>query len=200
MNKVKVILKKTVKAVFWVVIGFALLFVFIAVLIQIPVIQNKIVHYATSFISGKTHSRVEIKNVSISFPKSVVIKGLFMEDLKKDTLLYVGEAKINIAFKDLLSNKISINNFALEEVSLNAKRILTDSLFNFNFLLTAFSDTTNQTKVKPQSTSKWVFSVDNVSLKNIRLHYDDEYGGMNAAAVLGKLDLKMEKIDLEKSI
>ena len=200
MSKVLFILKKTLKAVLWVVPGLVLLFVIIAVLIQIPLIQNKLVHYATSFISGKTHSRVEIKNISISFPKSVVIKGLFMEDLQKDTLLYVGEAKVNIAFKDLLFNKISINNFAVEDVSLNAKRILTDSLFNFNFLLTAFSDTTNQTKVNPQSTSKWIFSVDNVSLKNIRLHYDDKYGGMNAAAVLSKLDLKIEKIDLEKSI
>lgn len=182
------------------VTGLVLLLIIIVVLIQIPVIQNKLVHYAASYVSGKTHSRVEVKNINISFPKSIVIRGLFMEDLQKDTLLYVGEAKVNIAFKDLLSNKISINNFSVENVSLNANRIRTDSLFNYDFLLTAFGDTTNQTKVKPQTTSKWTFSVDNLSLKNLRLHYNDEYGGMNAKVILGGLVLKMEKFDLEKSI
>ena len=200
MNKVQSFLKKTLKAVLWVTIVLVLIFVIIAALIQIPVVQNKIVHYATSFVSNKTHTRVEIKNISISFPKSVVIEGLYLEDLKKDTLLYAGKAKVNIALYDLFNYKIAINSFALEDVNLKLNSTKTDSLFNYNFLLTAFSDTTNQTKVKPQSTSKWTFSIDNVSLKNIRLHYDDEYGGMNVVAVLGNLELKMDEIDPGKSI
>lgn len=151
-------------------------FILAVVIIQIPGIQNKIVQYATSFASNKTHTRVEIKNISISFPKAVIIEGLFLEDLKKDTLLYAGKVKINIALFDLLSSKISINSFALDGVNLNLCRTNADSLFNFNFLLAAFSDTTNQTKVKPQSPSKWTFSINRASLKNIRFHYDDEYG------------------------
>ena len=200
MNKVQSFLKKTLKAVLWLAIVLVLIFVIIAALIQIPVVQNKIVHYATSFVSNKTHTRVEIKNISISFPKSVVIEGLYLEDLKKDTLLYAGKAKVNIALYDLFNYKIAINSFALEDVNLKLNSTKTDSLFNYNFLLTAFSDTTNQTKVKPQSTSKWTFSIDNVSLKNIRLHYNDEYGGMNVVAVLGNLELKMDEIDPGKSI
>src|SRR5450759_580127 len=200
MNKVQSFLKKTLKAVLWLAIVLVLIFVIIAALIQIPVVQNKIVHYATSFVSNKTHTRVEIKNISISFPKSVVIEGLYLEDLKRDTLLYAGKAKVNIALYDLFNYKIAINSFALKDVNLKLNSTKTDSLFNYNFLLTAFSDTTNQTKVKPQSTSKWTFSIDNVSLKNIRLHYDDEYGGMNIAAVLGNLELKMDEIDPGKSI
>jgi len=175
-------------------------FILAAAIIQIPGIQNKIVQYATSFVSNKTHSRVEIKNISISFPKAVVIEGLFLEDLKKDTLLYAGKVKINIALFDLLSSKISINSFALDVVNLNLCRTNADSLFNFNFLLAAFSDTTNQTKVKPQSPSKWTFSIDRVNLKNIRFHYDDEYGGMNVTALLGNLKLTINEIDFGKSI
>ncbi|MCK9399746.1 MAG: AsmA family protein [Bacteroidales bacterium] len=200
MNKLQSFLKKTLKAVLWVAIVIILIVVIIAALIQIPGIQNKIVHYATSFVSNKTHTRVEIKNISISFPKSVVIEGLYLEDAQKDTLLYAGKAKINIAPYDLFSDKISISSFALEDVNLNLYSTDIDSLFNYNFLLTAFSDTTNQTKVKPQSTSKWTFSIDKASLKNIRLHYDDEYGGMNVAVVLGSLKLKMDEIDFGKSI
>jgi len=200
LNKVQSFLKKTLKAILWVAIVIVLIVIIIAALIQIPGIQNKIVHYATSFVSNKTHTRVEIKNISISFPKSVVIEGLYLEDTQKDTLLYTGKAKINIALYDLFSKKISISAFTLEDVNLNLTRTETDSLFNFNFLLTAFSDTANQTKVKPQSKAKWTFSIDKVSLKNIRFQYDDEYGGMNLSAVLGSLKLEMDEIDFVKSI
>ena len=200
LNKAKSFLRKTLKAALWVVITFVITFIIVAAIIQIPGIQNKIVRYAISFVSNKTHTRVEIKNISISFPKAVVIEGLFLEDLKKDTLLYAGKVKINIALFDLLSSKISINSFALDGVNLNLCRTNADSLFNFNFLLTAFSDTTNQTKVKPQSPSKWTFSIDRVSLKNSRFNYNDEYRGMNVTALLGNLKLTINEIDFGKSI
>ena len=177
-----------------------LLFVIIAALIQIPAIQNKIVHFATTFISNKTHTRVEIKNISISFPKSVVIKGLFLEDVQKDTLLFANKAKINIALFDLISSKISISSFSLDSATINLYNTKSDSLFNYNFLLTAFSDTTTKTKVKDKSPSKWTFSIGKVNLENIRLRYDDEFGGMNVTAVLPDLELKMDKIDIGESI
>jgi translocation and assembly module TamB len=39
---------------------------------------------------------IELEKIAISFPKSVVIKGLYLEDVQKDTLLYAGEVKVNI--------------------------------------------------------------------------------------------------------
>ena len=137
-------MKKTLKAILWVVGVFVLLFLIIAGIIQIPAVQTKIVHFATTFVSNKTHTRVEIKNVSIAFPKSVVIEGLFLEDLQKDTLISAGKAKINIALLDLIFNKITVNSVAIENVNLNAYSTKTDSLFNYNFLITAFADTTKK--------------------------------------------------------
>jgi hypothetical protein len=198
LNKAPSFIKKTLKAILWVFIVLILLFVIIASLIQIPWIQNKIIHYATSIISNKTHTRVEIESIRISFPKSVVIEGLFMEDLQKDTLIYIGRAKINIAFKDLLSDKISINNFNLENASLRIIQMTADSLSNYNFLLAAFSDKTKQTKNKSPSISKWTISANNVKLKNIRFRYEDKYRGINIAAIIRNLDLKDGSVDLQK--
>ena len=200
MNRAKTIIKKTLKAILWVAVFLVLLFVIIAALIQIPTIQNKIVHFATTFVSNKTHTSVEIKNISISFPKSVDIEGLFLEDTHKDTLLFVGKAKINIALYDLISNNITISSFALENANINLYSTNTDSLFNYSFLLKAFIDTTTRTKIKPKSASKWAFSINKVSLKNIRLRYDDEFSGMSVTAVLRDLGLKIDKIDIVKSI
>lgn len=199
MNKIKAILKKTLKAIFWMVGIFIVLFIVIAVLIQFPYIQTRIVRSATSFVSGKTHTRVEIKNVSISFPKTVVLKGLYLDDLKKDTLVYVGETKVNITLYDLLFSKIDVSSFALEDVTLHVNRPLKDSLYNFNFLLTAFAGTTKKANLTPKKPSKWKFNVDKVSLDNIHIHFDDNFGGINASVALKNLKLKMDKIDLEKS-
>jgi len=189
MRKALPVLKKMLKAILWVVGVFVFLFVLVALIIQIPAVQNKIVHAATSFVSDKTHTRVEIKNVSISFPKSVVIEGLYLEDLKKDTLIYAGKIKANVSLYNLLFSKININSIALENLNLNAYSTKTDSLFNYNFLITAFADTTKQNTAKPKTPSKWTFSIDKVNLENIRLRYDDEYGGTNVSASLGKLKL-----------
>lgn len=199
MTKLVPLYRKLLKTFIWIVLIFVILFFLIAGLIQIPSIQTKIVHYATSFVSSKTHTKVEIKNISISFPKSVVVEGIYLEDLTKDTLLYAGNAKLNIALFDLFSNKISISSFSLEDANLNLYSTKTDPLFNYNFLITAFSDTSSRVKADTLSPSKWTFSLDVVKLKNIRFRYNDEYIGMNVAVKLRNLDLKMDKLDLENS-
>ena len=200
MNKVQSYLKKSIKVILWVILSFVLIFILIALLIQIPSIQTKIVHYATSYISNKTHTKVDIKRVSISFPKSIVVEGLYLEDLQKDTLIYAGKTKVNIALYDLLNSKITISSFALDDVNLNLHNTKTDSLFNYNFLLTAFADTTSQVKVDTLTSSKWTFTIEDVSLKNSRLRYDDEYGGMNVNAKLKNIELQIDELDMEKSI
>ncbi len=200
MNKMLPIAKKKFNVVLWITVIFVLLFVIIAGLLQIPIIQTNIVQAATSFVSDKTHTRVEIKKVSIGFPKSIVLEGIFMEDLQKDTLLFANEIKVNIVLHDLLTNKITVNNIELEGVKLNIYSSVTDSLFNYNFLIAAFADTTQQVKPDTATAVKWTFAVDNVSLKNIRLRYNDAFGGINVAGVLNKLELKIDKMDIEKSV
>jgi hypothetical protein len=200
MDKALTILKKTLKGILWVVGVFVLLFLIVAGIIQIPAVQTNIIHAATSFVSNKTHTRVEIQNISISFPKSVVIEGLFLEDLSKDTLIYAGKAKVNIVLKDLLFNKICVNNIELDDLNVNLYSTKTDSLFNYNFLIAAFADSTKKDTAQSKTPSAWTFTIDNVKLKNIRLRYDDEFGGMNVSASLEKLEMKLNEINFEKSV
>jgi len=198
--KVADVFKRVLKTFIWTVSIIVLLFLIIAILIQIPSVQNKIVQYATTFVSNKTHTKVEIRNVSISFPKSVVIDGLYLEDLKNDTLLFAGKAKINIALYGLLSSKINISSLSLEDATVKLHSTKTDPLFNYNFLLTAFSDTTKQAVADSSAQSKWTFSLGNVSLKNIRFRYNDEYTGMDVSAALQNSKFSVDGIDLQKSV
>lgn len=200
MSKAKSVIKKTLKAIVWVALGFVFLFLMLALLIQAPTIQNKLVQYATTLISNKTHTKVELKSIHISFPKSVVIDGLFLEDRQRDTLLYSGNTKVNIALYDLFKSKITINSVALEDATIKLHSTLTNPIFNYNFLLSAFSDTTALAKTDTLSASKWSFSIDAVSLKNIRFTYNDEYSGMYVFASLRKSDFGVDELNPKKSV
>lgn len=200
MSKAQAYIKKTIKVILWVILSFVLLFILIALLIRIPSVQTKIVHYATSFVSNKTHTKVEIKKISISFPKSVVVEELYLEDEHKDTLIYAGKAKINTTLFDLLKNKIAISSFDLEDASVKLHNTLSDSLFNYNFLISAFADTATKPKSDTLTASKWSFSLDRVSLKNVRFSYNDQYAGMSVFAVLKNSEFTVDEINPRKSV
>jgi hypothetical protein len=193
------LLKKILKAIGWTIFSIILLLVTIILLIRVPFIQNKIVHYATNFVSKKTHTKVEIGSILINFPKSISLTEVFLDDLNKDTLLYAGKLEVNISLLRLLNNKIEIRDITVENIVANIQRQENDSLFNYNFLITAFTDPT-KTEKKDTSATPWEISVGDVNLKNISLRYNDEFGGHNVKADLGSLKLKMDQTDLEQQL
>ena len=200
MNKEQYTIAKAFKVILGVVLIFVLIFVIIAGLIQIPAVQNKIVDAATSIFSKKTNTKVEIKNISIKFPKTVVIEGLFLEDTKKDTLIYAGSAKINIALYGLVSREIAISSFSLEDAVIRLYSSKTDPLFNYNFLITSFADSTQKMQTDTLKSSKWTFSLDDVDLKNIRFTYNDVYAGINVFAAIQKSEFSVEEFAPKKPL
>jgi hypothetical protein len=183
----------------WVALGFVMLFILVALLIQIPSVQNKIVGYAASFVSSKTHTRVEIKNVGISFPKAIVLEGIYLEDTQSDTLVYAGKVKVNIALYDLFRSRINIGSIALEDATINLYSTQTDPLFNYNFLITTFSDTTKKADKKTPSPAKWTFSIDKAKLTNVKFTYNDVYGGISVFASIANSDVRVMEIAPKKS-
>lgn len=195
MHSMPPAIKKTLKGILWAMAVFVFLFVLLAGLIQLPSIQTQLIQYATGMLSSKTHSRVELENVSISFPKSVVLKGLYLEDLHKDSLLYVRKLEVDIRLYGLISKEIAINSLTLEGLSMDMHKGKKDSVFNYNFLLTAFSDSTKKAKTP----SQWTFSLKQIILKDIRLRYYDALAGIDVAASLHKLKLQMDEIDFKNA-
>jgi translocation and assembly module TamB len=200
MNKWGSFLKRMVRVILWVTFGLVLLFILVALLIRIPSVQNKLVDYATTFVSRKTHTKVEIKNVGISFPKAVVLEGIYLEDTQTDTLLYAGKVKVDMALYGLLSSKIDIGSFTIEDATIRLYSTQTDPMFNYHFLISAFGDTTKQMVEKTASPSKWTFSLEKINLKNVKFTYNDVYGGMKVFAGITKANTRVGEIAPQKSI
>jgi len=196
----KKFLVKTMKVILWIALSSVCLFLIAAALIQIPAIQTKIVRIATTFVSNKTHTKVDLKKLSLSFPKSLVIEELYLEDTQKDTLLYANRVAINLALFDLFRNQLTIRSFTITDATIHLSSTKTNPSFNYDFLTTAFSDTTNKLKSNTKAASKWDFHLDNVHLRTIKLAYNDRYAGMNLFVAIGHSDLNIDELNLEKSI
>ncbi len=196
MSKPLSLIKKSLKIILWSMVALFFLLVLLAALIQIPAIQTKIIQQATTYVSNKTHTQVNIASVSISLPRSLVIKGLFLEDVQHDTLIYSDYLGVDISIYDLLNHKITINHLEIDGLYANVYNTATDSIFNYHFLTTAFQDTIPSTTTDTISNEAWSFNMGVLLLKNIRIHYLDAYGGMDVASNLKKLRLEMSDMDL----
>jgi len=199
MNKAVSIFNKTLKVFRWIVLSFLLVMILITLLFQIPAVQTKLGHYTASVISRETHTKVSIEKINIFFPKSWVVEGIYLEDRQQDTLLYAGKVKINLGIKDLLTREIHVNSFILDNAKLKVSRIKSDSLFNYNFLRNSFGENTGPKADKVKKKSNWTFGITRIKLKNIRLNYDDAYGGTYAATSFADLKIDIDKTDMAQS-
>ncbi|MCF8222590.1 MAG: translocation/assembly module TamB domain-containing protein [Bacteroidales bacterium] len=184
-------LKKAIKIFLMLLAGMALLFILLAVLIQLPAIQSRIVHRITKVVSDKTATTVHIDKARIAFPKTVVVQGIFLDDLQQDTLLSAGIIRVNIALRELLYKRININSIKIEDVSLKLNRNPTDSLFNYNFLIAALTDTS----APPPEPSPWSFLIKRVNLENIHVQYNDGHSRTDISLALRQLRLVMNGFD-----
>jgi translocation and assembly module TamB len=191
----KVFIKIT-KVLIWIIGGVFLLLLVLILSLQFHQTQTFLTTKIIGYVSRKTHSKLSLEEINISFPKYIVLKELYIEDQKKDTLLYSHLLKVDVDLWKLFSKKIEINTVVLEKLTGHVSRILPDSSFNFSFIPAAFADKGAEPAKKDTSKSTWQFSILEVRLKDIFLTYNDAVSGNDAAVKLGYFAIRMDAFDL----
>lgn len=176
-----------------------LLLVGVIVALQVPAVQNFVTQKAIAFVSGKTHSEVRLGEINIAFPKSLVLKDLFLEDLNHDTLFYVHRLSVDIDMLKLLSNKIELNKIDIEKLTAHITRSMPDSSFNFDFIINAFSPADSVTTVPTDTSQKsaWKFAIGAIELKELFLTFADETAGSNMNFKIGDFRTRFKEFDLD---
>ena len=188
-------MKKFFKVIGWTAATMVFLILIVVILITTPPVQNFLIGKITSAVSSKTHSTITIGRIGISFPKSVFVENIFLDDQHKDTLLYAGEIKADLDMLALLKGDIILNKISLEGIKANISRPANDSLYNFSFILQAFEgkDSNEKAEVKKDTSG---FIIKAVELQNIHLLFDDKYAGIYAKADFEKLEIETQKLDI----
>lgn len=197
--------KKIILVILKILAGFLgsliLLFIVLVLLIRLPSVQTYITQKVTRYLSNKTHTKIALKGVWISFPKSVVLDKLYAEDAAHDTLLYLDKLNVDIDMLALLKHKVKVNHLFLSNVNANISRSTVDSTYNFNFFIKAFSgDKKKAPTVKAKSgasdTVGWQIEVDKLQLENIRGSFADGVSGTTIKGAVGALSLNMKSINI----
>ncbi|MHB8206470.1 translocation/assembly module TamB domain-containing protein [Mucilaginibacter sp.] len=185
------------KTILWLIASVLFLVLLVAILIQVPAVQNFAKNNAVNFLQGKIHTKVRIDHISIGLPKSIVLEGVYFEDQKRDTLIAGDKLEVDISMLKLLHHTVEINEINLDGITAKVSRG-PDSVFNFDYIMRAFA---SQQKVAPKptdTTSAMKFSVETVIFNKINIAYKDAITGYNVKFLLGHFDTKITTFDLDK--
>ncbi|MBB1149389.1 translocation/assembly module TamB [Myroides sp. NP-2] len=189
----KKLLIRISKIVGWIVFSILVLLILLIVLVQLPSIQNAIKDKAITFVEQKIGTPVKLDKIAISFPKKIVLKGLYLESQEKDTLAYVNHLGVDIGLFGLLQNKINVSSVDLNGLRATVKR---DSLqrFNFDYIIDAFASE----EEKEETPSSMTVSVGQINLNSIALTFDDAYDGHHLDFKLNQFVTRFKDFDLEQ--
>ena len=186
-------LKKGVKILGYVIASLAGLLLLLWLLIRIPAVQTRLVHYATFQASKTLKTEIKIGSVDFSPFNRFYINEMLVRDQSKDTLLYVGSLKLKITDWFFVKDKVTIHYFGLANAYINTKR--TDSTWNYNFLIEAFASD-KQTANQP---SNIALDLKEIELDNIRYHTTDKWRGEDQLISLKSFTLSANQIDIKNN-
>lgn len=117
------------------------------------------------------------------------LKGVLIEDQKKDTLLFVGKVQVRITDWFFFKTKAEIKYAGLRDVIINLNR--SDSVWNYQFITDYFSGGSSSGKKEGIQ-----IDLKKLELRNISLIQKDTWRGEDLIVKLKALDLDAEELNL----
>ena len=173
----------------------------VTLLLNVPAIQTYLTSHISNYLEKKLETVVRVEGVKIALPKTVVLKGIYIEDQNRDTLLYLGALRVNVSLFRLLKQEIEVTDLGIQNLVSHVHRKAPENRFNFQFIIDAFApvDTIQADEEEPGTASKpWVISATRVSLGQINASYYDDVVGIDAHLDLGELDIKVKTLDIDR--
>lgn len=161
---------KKIRNITLIVIGSLLIILLMSyALIRTPRVQTYLVGKVTNYLSEKLNTKAHIDGVAIEFFSKIVLEGIYIEDLHKDTLLYAKRLKVDIRKLLISKNIINLKSVTLDECRFNLVQYKNEKDLNFQFIIDAYDngDTTTSKNKKPLK----IFS-DQLLLNNVDFSYD----------------------------
>ena len=164
------------------------------VLVNLPPVQTYLAHFASNILSKKIKSKVSVEKLQFSLLNRISLKGVYLEDQNKDTLLYAGSLQIRITDWFLSKKNPELHYLGLKNTFIHLYRTPEADVWNYTFLADAFASNSKDT-----STSKpFEFNLNQLVLENVRFHMDDKWVGWDTDYDVGSLELDAKKLDIDK--
>lgn len=136
MRKGIKILRKVFTAAVLLFVGLPLV---AALLLQIPYVQNAVVHKAVRMLSDRLETTVDIRRVDLTLRGKVRLSGLYVEDYQHDTLLYVGKLDAFVTGLGLFGGGVSLSRGELADAKLYLRET-PEGVMNIKQIIDRLSD------------------------------------------------------------
>ena len=155
------------KIVKWSVSIFFLVCIILILLLQSHAFQTWAGKKASAWLSNELKTKIEIESIAIDFFSQAQLKGIFIQDLKKDTLLYGESISVKISDFSLSKKFLKINVTRLDHITAKVIQYENEKTFNFQFLADYFSSSDTVTA----DTSTFRLGYGNLVLNDINLYF-----------------------------
>ena len=172
---------KTALKVFGCVVAACLLLMVGTVLVlNTDTFQNKLLKRATSMLSDKLQTRVEIDSISIGlFSQKVNLYGLDIEDLQHRKMFQLDHLAVSVKLLPLLRNEVRITNASIDGIRAQLYKPKPDSAANYQFIIDAFKKDSTESRDKEiskedKNKKKLTLNLHKLSLSKIDVIYNDQ--------------------------
>ena len=196
MASAKLILKKTGKIVLWIFASLLLLVFAALIFINTNAGKRTVRNQVVKYLESKLKTNIEIGSIDYSLPKWLKIKNVYIEDQKKDTLLFGEELSVDLDMLKLIQGNTDIKKVFLKNISINISRPQNDTVFNYQFIIDAFSG--NKATTKNKDTAEMKLTLSQLIFENVGLNFKDKYAGNDMGAVIKNLDLTTSKFSPDR--
>src|SRR6202008_2174461 len=146
---------------------FVLLVTFI-IAIQIPAFQTYLGKKASAWLSEQLNTTISIGKVDVDFFNSVVLKDVYAEDLKNDTLLYGAELSCKITDFSYSEHKLILKEIELSNINANLIKYKGDKVYNYQFIADYFAPIDT---IKDTVPSDFIINYGILKLNNINFSF-----------------------------
>jgi translocation and assembly module TamB len=166
-------------------------------LIQTPFVQNFVRGKAENYLSRKLKTRVRIGGLEIGLFRSVLLKDVYVEDRRQDTLLSAGSIDVRVQMLALLHHHLDIGLVHLADVTAKISRDGPDTGFNFQFIIDAFSGPPSPKAKAAEAGQPMKIDLKELELDRIRFVYRDTLTGNDVVVWVGHSLTRIDSMDLD---
>lgn len=165
-----------------------------------PVIQTIIARAATTYLTKKLHTRVNIEGLAITSLQKLSIKNILIMDLHNDTLVFSSRINLKLEHPIYKTKDFAIENIQIDDAHLNLIKYKSEESSNLQFLLDFFSS--GDTTMNDSSAQKPFFlheiSISNSSFSYLNQNYADSINGINFDDVeVSNLNTHLKDLDFQ---
>ena len=139
MTNAKNILVKTTKIILWIFVSVSILVLVLFGFINTNAGKRTVRNQVEKYLENKLKTNIQIGSVDYSLPKWLKIKNVYIEDQKKDTLLFGEELAVDLDMIKLIQGNTDIKKVFLKNIGININRAENDTSFNYQFIVDAFT-------------------------------------------------------------